>query len=105
MKCEEGQMIGTEISHLDEVKMGCYPSKIPEWGIALMASFGVLLIVVGFVVIMVVKRWQEVKFWLYKNFDIIDKRDIGEDLDGKQFDALLSYRYFIYHYHICTLYM
>ncbi len=41
------------------------------------------------------RRWNEVRFWLYKNFDILDRRDKGENLEGKEFDALVSYRYII----------
>ncbi len=93
VKCQEGLMIGTKISKLKDVKMGCYPKKIPDWGIALMASFGAFLVIIGLLMFITIRKWQEVKFWLYKNFDIIDKRDLGENLDGKKFDALISYRY------------
>ncbi len=80
------------IIELNQVDMGCYPDRLPSWEIAVLIVAGVLLITTGIVMFLVFRRWNEVKFWLYKHFDILDKSDKGEDLDGIKFDALLSYR-------------
>ncbi len=90
--CGSGYWAGTKIYQLDKVKMGCYPKKVPLWGVILLSVSGVLIIVTGLTMFLVFRRWNEVKFWIYMNFDILDKRDKNEDLTDIEFDALLSYR-------------
>ncbi len=80
------------IVELNRVDMGCYPDRLPSWEITLLVVTGILFIAIGVSMFLVFRRWKEVKFWLYKHFDILDKSDIGEDLEGIKFDGLLSYR-------------
>ncbi len=91
--CSNGIYKGNQIFKLNRVDMGCYPHRMPSWEIALLAIVGILLVTFCVIMFLVFKRWNEVKFWMYKHFDILDKRDKDEDLEGIKFDALLSYRY------------
>ena len=94
--CSNGIHKGTPIYKLNRVDMGCYPDTMPTWQIALLGVVGFLLLAVGITMFVVFKRWKEVKFLLYKHFDILDKRDKDENLEGIKYDALLSYRYGLY---------
>ena len=90
--CDNGIYKGKEIYKLNRVDMGCYPNRMPSWEIALLATVGILLVTFCIIMFLVFRRWNEVKFWMYKHFDILDKRDKEENLEGIKFDALLSYR-------------
>ncbi len=91
--CANGAMAGKQIYKLDKVEMGCYPERMPSWEIALFVICGIIIISVAVILFVVFKWLHEFKFWLYKNFDILDKNDRKEDLDGINWDCLLSYRY------------
>ena len=80
------------VYRLKEEDLGCNPFNTPVWFVALLTLCGVLFISIGASLFAVFRRWNEVKFWLYLHFDILDKRDNNENLDGKIHDALLSYR-------------
>ncbi len=90
--CSGGIADGIHMYRLNQVDIGCYPSKMATWEIGLLAATGAILILIGMTMFFVFKKWKEVKFWLYQHFDILDKRDRGEDLSGIRFDALISYR-------------
>ncbi len=89
--CINGDTKEKIIYQLNRVHMGCYPNRMPSWEIALLAIVGSLMIVICMAILVVFRRWKEVKFLLYKHFDILDKRD-NDCLDGIKFDGLLSYR-------------
>ncbi len=77
---------------LKEEDLGCNPFRMPAWVIALLTLSAVVVFGIGVAMFAVFRRWNEVKFWLYLHFDILDKRDKHENLEGKITDALLSYR-------------
>ena len=95
--CNNGPYAGKKVTSLDKVEMGCVevPHHMPLWSIIILAIGGLLIIVITAVMFVVMRRWTQVKFWLFKNFNILDKRDKDENLEGIQFDALISYRYVI----------
>ncbi len=93
--CKSEYMIGQPIYKLDKVQMGCYPQKIPRWGVVIISLSVFLMLTIAATLFIISRRWNEVKFWMYKHFDILDKRDRGEDLDGKEFDGLVSYRFVV----------
>ncbi len=80
------------VYRLKEEDLGCNPFKIPIWFTAVLTLAAVLVIAIGISMFIIFRRWNEVKFWLYLHFDILDKSDRNENIDGKIFDALLSYR-------------
>ncbi len=92
--CHNGKNKGIPIFTLNATYMNCLPTVtlVPAWGIGLISGAGVLVIVIVISMIAIARRWNEVKFWLYMHFDVLDKNDddLGR-LDGIQFDALLSY--------------
>ncbi len=91
--CSTGRFKGKPIYTLTATNTDCLPSVFPVWGIGLVSGAGVLIIGIIIVMISVARRWNEVKFWLYMHFDILNKND--DDLvkiQEFQFDALLSYR-------------
>ena len=90
--CSGGIADGMYIYRLNPVDIGCYPSRMSIWEIGLLTATGTILILIVMTMSFVFKKWKEVKFWLYQHFDILDKRDRGEDLSGIRFDAIISYR-------------
>ena len=92
--CSNGVYQGKPIYKLNRVHMGCYPDRMPSWEIALFVIVGITLVMFCVITFLAFRRWNEVKFWIYKHFDILDKRDKDENLDGIKFDGLLSYRYY-----------
>ncbi len=92
--CNNNKYVGMPIFKLNATYMKCLPSVtvVPAWAIGLISGAGILIIVIVIAMIAIARRWNEVKFWLFMHFDILDKNDddLGK-LDGIQFDALLSY--------------
>ncbi len=90
--CSTGKHKGTPVYTLNASFMNCLPTKLPAWGIGLIAAASVLVIATVLTIVIIARRWNEVKFWMYIHFDILDKND--DDLtaiERFQFDALLSY--------------
>ena len=90
--CSNGVVAGNPIYKLDKEKLGCLPKNLPRWAIIVLSALSAVLVTVTVTILVIFKRWNEVKFWLYLHFDILDKRDEGEDLKGIRSDALVSYR-------------
>ena len=88
IKCNNG----TEIIKLNAVRMGCYPRVLTLWIKILIGLSTSLTIVLVILIIMISKRWKEVKWFVYLHFDILDKNDGNEYLDNKETDAFVSYR-------------
>ena len=82
----------TPIIKLDAVKMGCYPRVLTLWQKILIGLSIPLAIKIAILLIIISKRWKEVKWFMYLHFDILDKKDGNEYLDNKEWDALVSYR-------------
>ena len=90
--CNNNKYKGMPISALNATYMNCLPSKMPVWGIGLISGAVALIVTIDITTAVVVKRWNEVKFFMFMRFNILDKNDDDLDkLDGVQFDALLSY--------------
>ncbi len=83
-KCKNGNLIKS----LSEVQMGCYP----KWQKIVIGVSAAVTVAVVVAIIAISRRWNEVKWFLYLHFDILDKHDGPENLANKTTDALLSYR-------------
>ena len=70
----------------DAKAMGCY---FLVWPIVV-----VTLATIGIVVIIVIinRKWEAIKFFMYMRFDILPNDDGPEDLDDMEFDAFVAYR-------------
>ena len=81
------------IYKLTAVEMGCFPKQLTSWQIAILGVGGGIIILVVLAIIVVAKRWNEVKWFLFYHFDIRDKRDDDVNiLKGMKWDAMISYR-------------
>ena len=81
------------IYKLTAVEMGCFPKQLTSWQIAILGVGGGIMILVVLAIIVVAKRWNEVKWFLFYHFDIRDKRDDDVNiLKGMKWDAMISYR-------------
>ncbi len=90
--CHSGKYDGIPIYTLTAEKMDCLPTRLPVWGIGLIAGAGVLVISIVITVVLIARRWNDVKFLLYYHFNILNKNDDDlADVRDLQFDALLSY--------------
>ena len=79
---------------LTAVEMGCFPKELTSWQIAILGIGGGIIILIVIGVIVVAKRWNEVKWFLFFHFNIRDKRDADVNtLEGMKLDAMVSYRY------------
>ena len=72
--------------------MGCYPHKLSIGEKITIGIFGALILGTTITIIAVSRRWNEVKFFLYLHFDILDKNERDEDLTDKFYDVFVSYR-------------
>ena len=91
--CCNGIMKGKLIYNLSVVEMGCYTQKFSTREKITISIFGTLTIVLIIAIIAISGRWNEVKFFLYLYFDILDKNNGDEDLTTKFYDIFVSYRY------------
>ena len=82
-----------QIYKLTAVEMGCFPKELTSWQIAIIGVAGGIVLLVMIAIIVVAKRWNEVKWFLFFHFNIRDKRDDDVNtLQGMKFDAMISYR-------------
>ena len=85
---------GKQIYKLTAVEMGCFPKELTSWQIAILGVGGGIIILVVITIIVVAKRWNEVKWFLFFHFNIRDKRDDDLNLlEGMKWDAMISFRY------------
>ena len=90
--CHNDQMKGKLIYQLTPEEMGCYPHSLTLEEKLTIGILGSLIILIVIAIITISRRWNEVKWFLYLHFDILDKSDRNEDLSGKKYDAFISYR-------------
>ena len=90
--CSNGKMFGKLIHKLTLEEMGCYPHVLSLGQKLTIGILGSLIIAIVIAIIAISRRWNEVKRFLFLHFDILDKSDRNEYLDGKTYDAFLSYR-------------
>ena len=83
---------GIPIYKIDPVKMGCFPRGLTLLQKIFIGLSAVVTVTLVIAIIAISRRWNEVKWFLYLHFDILDKNDGKEDLRNKESDALVSYR-------------
>ena len=92
MICAGGAWNGIPVYKLDKVKMGCYPKRVATWIIAVSSGIGSVLLVIVIVIIIVNRKWNAVRWVIFKNFDaLLGDPDRNEDLEHMEFDAFLSF--------------
>ena len=91
--CHNSVMAGKQIYKLTLEEIGCYPHKLSTGEKITIGIFGTLIIGITIAIFAISRRWNEVKFFLYLHFDILDKNDGDEDLTDKFYDIFVSYRY------------
>ena len=91
--CHSGKLVGKQIYKLTSDEMGCYPHKLSTGEKVTIGILGTLIVGIVVAIIAISRRWNEVKWFLYLHFNILDKSD-NEDLTDKKYDAFVSYRYF-----------
>ena len=97
--CDSGKQNGKPIFRLTTQEMGCYPHTLSSGEKVTIGILGTLIVGIVIVIIAIGRRWNEVKWFLYLHFNILDKSDRNENLDGKKYDAFISYRYFFYSFY------
>ena len=94
--CMGGKWNGTAVYKLNQVKMGCYPKKVATWIIVASSVIGSLLLFTDIVILIMHRKWNAVRWIIYKNFDkLLGNPDRNKDLDNTEFDAFLSFWYVI----------
>lgn len=88
VSCSNGQLIHT----LDPVTMGCFPEELTLWQKLIIILAVIITIVTSIAILAINRRLEEVKWFMYLHFDILDKKDGDENLQNKESDALISYR-------------
>ena len=89
--CTGGKVDGTPVYQLSSVAMGCYPKKADIWIFGCSITSGLLLLSV-IVVIILHRKWNAVRWIVYKNFDkLLGDPDRNEKIGEMEFDAFLSY--------------
>ncbi len=77
--------------------MGCL--KTPLWiGI----TIGTVVVVLIVVTIVINRKWDAVKFFLFMKFELLMNDDHPEDVNDLEFDAFVSFRYGIV-FELCVL--
>ena len=85
--------IHKQIYKLTTIEMGCFPKEFTSWQIAILGIGGGIIILVIITAMIVIKRWNEVKWFLFFHFNIRDKRDEDVNmLEGTKWDVMISYR-------------
>ena len=83
---------GYPIHALDAVQMGCFPKELTLWEKILLGVSATVTIGIVIAIIAINRRWNEVKWFMYLHFNILDKNDGKEDLENMEKDAIISYR-------------
>ena len=94
MRCHTGMMKGKLLYLLDQVEMGCFPSKWTIWqkvGVGMGAVIAVAAVTIS---IIATKRSREVKFlmYYYLRLDTVPKDDKNENVNNMEYDAYFCYR-------------
>ena len=66
--------------------MGCI---FPIWAISTIVASAVIIVVT---IIILNRKWEAIKFFMFMHFDILPKDDDRENLDEMEFDAFVTYR-------------
>ncbi len=93
VKCDNDKFKGIPIIYISEVLMGCFPSR---WTTGQKVGIGTGIVLFGIIFIITVlamRKSREVKFLLfyYLNLNTLQKEDLNEEIDTKEYDAFLCY--------------
>ena len=72
--------------NLDAKKMGCL---FPDWGIVIITLTAITIVVI---IVVVNRKLEAIKFFLFMRFNILPNDDGPEELDEMEFDAFVAYR-------------
>ena len=90
VKCSN---IKKQIYKITAFEMGCFLKKLTSWQKAILGVGGCIILLIVITVILVAKRWNEVKWFLFFHFNIRDKRDDDVNiLKRMKWDAMISFR-------------
>ncbi len=92
--CGHGRFKGIPIHVLSDIALGCYPSRWTS-GQKAGVSVGVVFMTIVFgVLLIVIRKFKEVKFWLfyYIGINTVPKDTKGETTENKKYDAFFCYR-------------
>ena len=87
VKCNNG----TPVLQLDGLE--CVRKELPTWLKSLIGALVGLTILTVIAIIAISRRWNEVKWFVFLHFDILNKNDGKENLQNKENDVLISYKY------------
>ena len=92
LTCEAGSMKGTPIYELNEVLMGCFPSKWRTWQ-KVLVGIGAGIAIITIIVLILMRRSREVKFFLYYHLKLntLVDDDKNEMLDNMRYDAFFCF--------------
>ena len=99
MICHSGKMKGKPIYKLDEVKMGCFPSQLNSWQkISIGIGAGISGAIIIILMTLIVRNSRSVQFFIFfrcrfKSILRLNVSNEDDNVDNKQYDAYLSYRY------------
>ena len=79
---------GTLVYQLNSYEMGCH-GHFTVWAIAVIALGAVVIIVV---VIILTRKWEAIRFYLFMHFNILIKDNHVENINDMDFDAYVAYR-------------
>ena len=86
--CTNDVMAGKPIYLLNRVDMECFSKGMPSWGIGLLVTGLLVFTIAAFIIIIYIyKKRKEIKLRLLQDKD--------ENVEDKEFDVLISYRYFL----------
>ena len=78
---------GKRIVYLDKGSMGC---AFPTWTIIVAAVGSITFVIFALVVN---RKWEAIKFYIFIHFNVLTNDDGPEDLTDMDFDAFVTYRY------------
>ena len=79
-----------KIHNLNTTFLGCDPLTLGQKIIIGVSAGSTVAIVIA--IIAISRRWNEVKWFMFLHFDILNTNDDDQNVENKQSDALVSYR-------------
>ena len=98
VKCHSGKMAGMPIYVLNDVTMGCYPSKLTVLQeVAIGAGSGAGGIIILILLVLIIRRSRSFRFFIFYKLKIhsilrLNEEDDDENVENMEYDAYLSYR-------------
>ena len=88
IRCDNGMLI----KNSDPVQMGCYPKELTLWQKILIGLSASVTIAIVNAIIAISRRWNEVQWFMFLHFNVLNKKDGKENVDGIESDAFVSHR-------------